>query len=198
MKKYFFIAIIMALMLMCSCTAGNSITEKEVEAMIPNFLRVYAYFDWKTPEVSSQYGRIDVWAGWPENSREIGAEIGEYYRVIDEKVDTWDEFVGDIKSVYTDEAADAILEKQNRFINYFGQTWCGDFSYNPELSDEFSFEITAHGFERATVVCRIESDLIGLEGDHPETPFIMQLTLSMKLTDNGWRIDNAVKDVIYQ
>ena len=198
MKKHFFIVIIITLMLMCSCTAGNGITDEEVEAMIPNFLRVYAYFDWATPETSSQYGRIDVWAGWSENSREIGNEIGEYYRVVDEKVDTWEEFVSDIKSVYTDEAADAILEKQDRFINYFGQTWCGYFMYNPELSDEFSFEIIENGSETATVVCSIESDLIGLEGDYPETPFIMQWTLSMKLTDNGWRIDNAVKDVIYQ
>lgn len=74
----------------------------------------------------------------------------EYYPVIDEKFDAWEEWEAYIRSAYTDKLAEERLAYEN-IVNIDGKTYCDGGSRGYDLTDDYTYEIISDEAERVTV-----------------------------------------------
>lgn len=200
MKRYFFIAIIIALMLMCSCTDQERITPDEIEFLIKQYRQIDGFMvsNYHCLSTTWDEGAIFFYPDYYNSHHhvEVDYEVYRlYFPVKDEAFDEWQEVESFVRSTYTADTADNLLREQTTLINHNGQTWTMDWSGSDTfLSNEFSYEVTEEFPDSAAVVCKIESE--PHNSDEIGDDFTLTITFFMKRTEDGWRIDNAVKEVI--
>lgn len=106
-----------------------------------------------------------------------------YYKIIDERYDTWDEWSALFYSIYTDEFANGLLNNFNTVVNINGETYSNGGSRGKDTDSDYNY----------TVVFANDTNMIVemTRGYHPvgdENSFLVD-KLSMVRTDAGWRIE---------
>lgn len=102
----------------------------------------------------------------------------DYYRVIDEKYDEWNEWTAYVKSIYSDEIAEIIL-KDNKMINIDGKTYTDGGGKGNPLSDEYTYEIVSETNDTVTILLKNTDNF---------TSETIETEIILVKTSNGWRI----------
>lgn len=117
-----------------------------------------------------------------------GSETAEYngrtyYKITDEKYDTWDEWSGLFYSIYTDEFANNLLNNFNTVVNINGDTYSDGGSRGSDIDNNYDYTVISANDNRMIV------DMT--RGYHPtgdEDSFMVDRFIIVK-TDSGWRIE---------
>ncbi len=117
-------------------------------------------------------------------------ESGVYFKVSDEKYDTWDEWIAFYESIFAGVILEEqlnILEAEKVIVNIDGYTYCTPRGMGWILSDEYSYDIVRSSQTRAVVeISRTEHSF----GEPNPTERIWYFLFG--LTDDGWRILDIV------
>lgn len=106
-----------------------------------------------------------------------------YYKITDEKYDTWDEWSGLFYRIYTDEFANNMLNNFNTVVNINGDTYSDGGSRGSDIDNNYDYTVIFANDDRIMV------DMT--RGYHPtgdEDSFMVD-RLSIVKTDSGWRIE---------
>lgn len=107
----------------------------------------------------------------------------EYYKITDEKYDTWDEWSALFYSIYTDEFADNLLNNFDTVVNINGETYSDGGSRGDDTDNDYDY----------TVVFANDNEMMVdmTRGYHPagdEDSFLVDRLVIVR-TDSGWRIE---------
>ncbi len=102
----------------------------------------------------------------------------DYYRVIDEKYNEWNEWTAYVKSIYSDEAAEMIINDP-KIIEINGETYTNDGCKGSDISDEYTYKIISELSDTVTILLK-NTDNFTSETIETEMIFVN--------TSNGWRI----------
>lgn len=120
----------------------------------------------------------------PSSGNETAEYNGrEYYKIIDEKYDTWDEWSALFHSIYTDEFADNLLNNFDTVVNINGETYSNGGSRGDDTDNNYNY----------TVVFANDNEMMidMTRGYHPqgdENSFMVDRLVIVR-TDSGWRIE---------
>ncbi|MCH5193531.1 MAG: hypothetical protein J1F11_06185 [Oscillospiraceae bacterium] len=120
----------------------------------------------------------------PSSGNETAEYNGrEYYKIIDERYDTWDEWSALFHSIYTDEFADNLLNNFDTVVNINGETYSNGGSRGSDVDNNYSY----------TVIFANDNEMIidmtrGYYFEGYENSFEVD-RLRMVRTDAGWRIE---------
>lgn len=113
----------------------------------------------------------------------ITDESGMYFRVTDEKYDTWDEWTSFIESIFCGDYLTKILESMRNYINIDGFTYCSPGSMGWYLSKEYTYEIIESSKDNLIIDVKYDAIYPGESEAVVET-----FRYVLNLTDGGWRI----------
>lgn len=106
-----------------------------------------------------------------------------YYKITDEKYDTWNEWSGLFYSIYTEEFANNLLNNFNTVININGDTYSDGGSRASNIDNSYDYTI---------IYINDNSMMLDMtRGYHPtvdENSFMLDRLCFVK-TDSGWRIE---------
>ena len=105
-----------------------------------------------------------------------------YYRITDERYDTWSEWESYVLSAYCGELAEIALSS-NTIVNIDGNSYSNGGGRGYDLSDNYTYEITSSDDDSATVLMRNPAR-------DPDDDYAKETTYTFKLTDSGWRIES--------
>lgn len=111
----------------------------------------------------------------------------EYYPVIDEKYDTWEEWETYIRSAYTDKLAEEHLAYDS-IVNINGKTYCNGGGMGYDLTDDYTYEIISDEAERVTVHVKNPS----VWNDEDTDSVFDEKDYVLVKVDGGWKIDDIV------
>jgi len=113
--------------------------------------------------------------------------MGAYYKVTDERFDSWEEWMDFLGSIYTGDALEQVIEHIETiedFVNIDGYTYVAAIAVTSFVKDDFSFSVEEKTSDIITVkLRRIERPS---PGDHLEHEMFWNYKLQK--TDEGWRI----------
>lgn len=168
MKKLF-VAVYTCLLLCSFCSCGNTksnISDDEINALLQGRSHIITVTDYDTlPFYTDDKVTIDGF---------------DYYRVEDEKYDEWNEWTNYVKSIYTDEAADIIINNK-KIIDIDGKTYTNDGGKGDSLSKEYTYDIVSETEDTVTLLLK-NTDNFSDE--------IIETEIFLENTSNGWRIRN--------
>ncbi|MCD7823110.1 MAG: M56 family metallopeptidase [Oscillospiraceae bacterium] len=151
-----------------SKTPSDEITNAEIVSLLDNFFEWNGYLAFINPEL--------------DYSDSIVVDGENYYRVIDEDLDTWDEWVDLTASIFCGELATYCTHEYDDFsyyLNIDGAVYAclapGTYPY----TDEYTYEILKNADGSALI--RIDNP--SLTGENP-----YHNVFTFSLTDQGWRI----------
>lgn len=104
----------------------------------------------------------------------------DYYRVIDEKYDEWNEWTNYVKSIYDDEVSEMIFNDP-KIIEINGETYTNDGSKGNSISDEYTYEIVSETNDTVTILLKNTDNF---------TSETIETEIILIKTSNGWRIKN--------
>lgn len=167
MKKSLIIIMLTLALALCSACGDThqELTDETITSLIDTDLSI-SHFLYTEPPNSDYYDTTDY------NGR-------TYYRIIDEKYDTWSEWESYILSAYCGDLAEFALSSDT-IINIDGNSYCDGGSRGYDLSDNYTYEITSLSDDAATVLVRNPT----IDND-----YVRETTYTLKLTDGGWRIE---------
>lgn len=153
--------------LCCGChNVQKQISDEEINTLLQgrrqiNLLLMYSSLDFDTESKVSFNGF-------------------DYYRVIDEKYDDWNEWTTYVKSIYSDDAAEMIFSDP-KIIEINGETYTNDGSMGNSISDEYTYEIISETNDTVAILLK-NTDNFTSENIETEVIFVN--------TSTGWRIKN--------
>ena len=109
-----------------------------------------------------------------------------FNKVVDERFDTWEEWMAFVESIYTGDELEQVIEaieREGHFINIDGYTYVAAYAGTSFLSKDFTMSVEARTADTVTIkVTRIENV--------PHLGIVKELssTYTLHKTDAGWRI----------
>lgn len=170
MKKLFFVIPLTLILIFCSACGDTSqeLTNDIITALIDADLQISKYL-YTEPPISDYQDAVDY------NGM-------EYYRVTDEKYNTWDKWESYIRSAYCGQLAENAL-MTDTVVNIDGNTYSDGGSRGYDLSDNYTYEVASTDGDTVTILMRNPS----LD---PEDNYVNETTYTFRLTDDGWRIES--------
>jgi len=177
MKKLFCLLLSLTLLLtLCSCGAteeaiddeeviaeDGTITDEEIVALIDGDIQIGKYLSVEPPSYD-----------W-ENS--IDGKY-DWFPVVKEGLETWDEWEAYIYSIYSGEKAEYALSHES-FADIDGKLYCTGFAGAYVLTDDYVYEV----LENADGTAKVKITNPDVWGESAR-----EYTLVMTLTDDGWRV----------
>ncbi len=111
----------------------------------------------------------------------------EYYPVVDESFDTWEEWEAYIRSAYTDKLAEVYLAYDS-IINIDGKTHCKCGGRGYDLTDEYTVQILSDEPEKVTVHVKNPS----VWNDEEPVPVFDEKDYLLVKLDGGWKIEDVI------
>ncbi len=111
----------------------------------------------------------------------------EYYPVIDEKFDAWEEWEAYIHSAYTDNLAEERLA-YDCIVNIDGKTYCNGGGRGYDLTDDYTYEIISDEAEK--VIVKVKNPYVWNEED--TQPDFDERNYVLVKTNGGWKIEDFV------
>lgn len=147
----------------------STISNSQIESLIDNDRLFYKYTAWDSASL-----KID---------NNIKDETGEYYKIIQEDLDTYSEWEDFARGTYSKEILDDKLHAlKEKIKNIDGDAYVRPGGRGNPISQEYTYKIVSFD-ERNTV---IEVNFTSLhEEDYGE---LITYTYKMKKEENGWRI----------
>ena len=160
-----FMFVLVISILCCSCnSAQNYISDEEINSLIQDKQQIDSFIMYDTLQ-------------YDEESK-VSVNDLDYYRVIDEKYNEWNEWTAYVKSIYSDEAAEMIINDP-KIIEINGETYTNDGCKGSDISDEYTYKIISELSDTVTILLK-NTDNFTSETIETEMIFVN--------TSNGWRI----------
>ncbi len=167
MKKLFCMLLSLTMLLtLCSCgsTANDdTVTDEEIVALIDGDIQIGKYLSVEPPSYD-----------W-DNS--IDGEY-EWFPVVKEGLETWDEWEAYIRSIYCGECAEYALDNES-YKNIDGKLYCDGGARGYDLTDDYVYEV----LENADGTAKVKITNPDVWGESAR-----EYTLVITLTDDGWRV----------
>ncbi len=146
------------------------IDEAEIEYLLESYIKIN---DCLMHEPSA-IGEVDI---------SVTDESGLYCKVIDESIDTWDEWQGYLRSIFA-EGSDPLqyYSTGDMMKNIDGFTYANIGASGNDLSKEYTYEITSNTPQSIILSLNREYTTEGAEGTY------YSRNIAIVKTDNGWRI----------
>lgn len=112
---------------------------------------------------------------------------GRYFKVTDEKYDTWIEWIAFIESIFCGEYLTERLKNSELYINIDGFTYCCPGSMGWYLSKEYTYEIIENS--KSDVIIDIKREDLSPGNSEMDVETFRYV---LHLTDAGWRIAGQV------
>lgn len=152
--------------LLCGCNSiQNGISDDEINTLLQGRCQIITVIEYDTLPFDTE--------------DKITIDDFDYYRVNDEKYDSWNEWTNYVKSIYTDEIAESIINN-NKIINIDGKTYTNDGGKGSNLSNEYTYDIISEAENKVTVSLK-NTDNFSSE--------IIETEIILAKTSNGWRIN---------
>lgn len=169
--KYTSIMFAMLFYALSKLSAPPEITDEDI---LPLFERYHTY---------EKYTMYDSDAMRTDPKSGIVLENNAYFKVTDEAYDTWDEWTAFYESIFTEDLAAELMEREELYKNVGGYTYCAPGAMGWEFSDMHTYQITEQQGEEAVVVIYRKTFDFDLE-QRVDKAFPYRL----RYTDDGWRI----------
>ena len=164
-KKMLLISAFIISMLFCSCkNVQNQISDEEINILIQGRRQINAFIMYDTLQFDTE--------------SKVSVNGFDYYRVIDEKYDEWNEWTSYVKSIYADEAAEMIIN-DFKIIEINGETYTNDGFRGNDISDEYTYEIISEMNDTVTILLKNTDNF---------TSQTIETEIILEKTSNGWRI----------
>lgn len=165
-KRALFLFALVISTLLCGCNSiQNGISDDEINTLLQGRCQIITVIEYDTLPFDTE--------------DKITIDDFDYYRVNDEKYDSWNEWTNYVKSIYTDEIAESIINN-NKIINIDGKTYTNDGGKGSNLSNEYTYDIISEAENKVTVSLK-NTDNFSSE--------IIETEIILAKTSNGWRIN---------
>lgn len=116
-------------------------------------------------------------------------KVEAYNKVVDERFDTWEEWMAFVASIYTGEKLEQVIDRMEReghFVNMDGYTYVSAYSGTDFLSKDFTFSVEERSADMLTI------KLMRVYFDHFTEPEEKFSVYKLQKTDSGWRIFDRI------
>lgn len=166
-KNVLLISALIISILCCGChNVQKQISDEEINTLLQGRRQIYSLL---------MYSNLDF-----DTESKVSVNGIDYYRVIDEKYDEWNEWTDYVKSIYVDEASEIIFNDL-KIIEINGITYTNDGSAGNSISDEYTYEIASEANDTVTILLKNTDNF---------TSETIETEIILVKTSNGWRIKN--------
>lgn len=166
-KNVLIISALIISILCCGChNVQKQISNEEINTLLQGRRQIYSLL---------MYSNLDF-----DTESKVSVNGIDYYRVIDEKYDEWNEWTDYVKSIYVDEASEIIFNDL-KIIEINGITYTNDGSAGNSISDEYTYEIVSEANDTVTILLKNTDNF---------TSETIETEIILVKTSNGWRITN--------
>lgn len=156
-------------------TQNVVITDEEITTLIDNYLLYIRYTTYDSLTTGSDFITL---------VDEFNTKVEtKYYKVIDEKYDTWEEWVAFLESIFYGTCLENALANQTHIKNFDGYTYHDSGAMGWNRSPQYTYDVN-ETLQNEIAVTIIETDVFTDENYH--TVFLCILT------DDGWRFQEHI------
>jgi hypothetical protein len=184
-----FLLLLLSAAVLASCLDGEGTTPPETETITPETAPVVLELTAaEEEEITALFNRMIEYEGYCLEPTMLTADgkMEAFNKVVDERFDTWEEWMAFVESIYTGDKLEQVIEeieREGHFVNIDGYTHVVEFAGTSFLSKDFTMSVEEKIADTVTVkLNRIEHI------PHLEIVNEIYNVYELHKTDAGWRI----------
>jgi len=191
-----FLLLLLSAAVLASCLDGEGTTPPETETNAPETSPVVLELTAaQEEEITALFNRMIEYEGYCLEPTMLTADgkMEAFNKVVDERFDTWEEWMAFVESIYTGDKLEQVIEeieREGRFVNIDGYTYVAEFAGTSFLSKDYTFSVEERIADTVTVkLNRIE--YIPYNGGTVKERYNVY---TLEKTDAGWRISDSLSE----